>query len=134
MARAYSPFSCATCGWRLTSGGSTGANSAIHVAAVGLPEAAHRSLGGTRVVRLGALAAHVDDRDLVAGRRRSALHESAHAAVLHGHVARRPDEVQLPEPPLVHLGRVVFEAEVCPVQLHGAWALRHDLAHGEAVL
>src|SRR5712691_7825953 len=134
MARAYSAFSCAICGWRLAADGSTGATSAIHVAAVGLPEAVHRSLGGARVVRLGALASHVDDGDLVARRRRPALHESAHAAVLHGHVARRADQVQLPEPPPTHLGRVVLEAEIGPVQLHGARTLRYDLAHGEAVL
>src|SRR5215813_10178822 len=124
MARAYSAFSCATCGWRLTADGSTGATSAVHVAAVGFPEAAHRGLGGARVVRLGTLASHVDDGDLVAGRRRPALDEAAHAAVLHGHVARRPDEVQLPEPPPAHLGRVVLEAEVRPVKLHGARTLR----------
>src|SRR5206468_1377996 len=38
------------------------------------------------------------------------------------------------QPPLAHLGRVVNEADVLPVQVHGADAFRQYLAHGQRVL
>src|SRR6266849_6036360 len=86
MARAYSALSCETRSASIL---------VLHVPPVGLPEPAHRGLGGARLLRLGALAAHVDHGQLVARRRDSALHEAAHAAVLHRDVAGGPDQVRL---------------------------------------
>ena len=45
-----------------------------------------------------------------------------------------PDQVLLLQPPPVHLGRIVLEAEVGPDQVHLADAARHDLAHRQAVV
>src|SRR5258705_13228739 len=56
MARAYSALSCETRSASIL---------VLHVPPVGLPEAAHRGLGGPRLLRLGALAAHVDHGQLV---------------------------------------------------------------------
>src|SRR5690349_13197888 len=103
MARAYSALSCAT---------RSPSTSLPHVAAIRLPEPAHRGLGGPRLLRLRALAAHVDDREHVRRRRDSALNKAAHAAVLHRDVARGADQVGLLEPPAPHVLGVVGEAEV----------------------
>src|SRR5512145_981995 len=98
MARAYAALSCET---------RSASTLALHVPPVRLPKAAHRSLGGARLLRLGALAAHVDHRHLVPRRRDSALHEAADAAVLHRDVAGRPDQVGLLEAATLHVGAVV---------------------------
>src|SRR4030095_8339583 len=108
--------------------------SVAHVAAIRLPEAAHGGFGGPRVLRLGALAAHVDHRERVAGGGHAALDEAPHAAVFHGDIARPPHQVALPAPAPAHLGRVIGEAEVDPVQLHGIGALGEHLAHREGVV
>ena len=114
--------------------GSVSATSDPHVAAIGLPETAHRGLGGARVLRLRAFAAHVHHGELVARGGGAALHEAAHAAVLHRDITGRAHEIELLEPPAMHLGRVVGEAEVRPVQLHRVRTLGQDLADGQAVL
>src|SRR5207245_2669509 len=83
-----------------TSAGAAARASAPQVAAVPLPEPAHGGFGRARVHRLRALAAHVDDRELVARGGRAALHEATDAAVLHRDVAGGPDQVGLAQPPL----------------------------------
>src|SRR5499425_425100 len=127
-ARAYSAFS------RVRRADGSAVTSLIHVTAIGFPEAAHGGFGSPSLGRLRAVAAHVDHRDLVRGGRRSSAHEAAHAAVLHGDVARGAHEIQLAQPPRAHLRRIVGEAEIRPVQLHALRAFGQHLAHGEAVL
>src|SRR5215467_6071872 len=127
-ARAYSAFS------RVRRADGSAVTSLIHVAAIGLPEAAHGGFGSPSLGRLRAVAAHVDHRNLVRGGRRSPAYEAAHAAVLHGDVTRGAHEVQLTQPPRAHLRRIVGEAEIRPVQLHALRALGQHLAHGETVL
>src|SRR5262245_39405567 len=102
MARAYSALSCHTRGSSPAPVASTTATSVAHVVAIGLPEAAHRGLGGPRPLRLGAFAAHVDDGEHVACGGGAPLDEAAHAAVLHRDIARGPDEVRLLEAPAPH--------------------------------
>src|SRR5918995_4487704 len=89
-----------------------------HVPPICLPEAAHRGFGGARRLAIRRAAAHLDDRDLLAGRRGAALHETADAAILHRDEAGRADQVLLLQAPPVHFRRVVLEAEVGPHQVH----------------
>ena len=56
------------------------------------------------------------------------------AAVLHRDVAGGADQVGLLEAAAPHVGGVVGEAEVGPVQLHAPHALRHHLPHRQAVV
>ena len=71
---------------------------------------------------------------LVRRRGDAALHEAADRAVLHRHVARRPDQVVLLQPVRAQFRRVVGEAEIGPVQVDRIDAARHDLAHRQRVV
>src|SRR3984893_18156737 len=125
MARAYSALSCAT---------RSPSTSLPHVTAIRLPEPAHRGFGGPRLLRLRALAPHVDHRHLISRRGDASLDETPDAAVLHGDVAGGADQVGLLEAAAAHVVGVVGEAEVGPVQLHAPHALRHHLPHRQAVV
>src|SRR5258707_13915956 len=98
MARAYSALSCAT---------RSPSTSLPHVAAIRLPEPAHRGLGGPRLLRLRALAAHVDHRHLVSRRGDAALDEAPDAAVLHRDVTRGADQVAPQDRKSAEVGRGV---------------------------
>src|SRR5260370_26009 len=94
MVRAYSALSCAT---------RSPSTSLPHVAAIRLPEPAHRGLGGPLLLRLRALAPHVAHRHLFSRRGDASLDKTPHAAVLTRHVPAAATQLCLlhtpPHPP-----------------------------------
>src|ERR1700749_2025725 len=80
-----------------------GRPSHAHIAAIGLPEAAHGSLGDAALTALGLAAAHLQDSFLFRGAGDAALNKTADAAVLHRNVAGRADQIVLlvPDHPLL---------------------------------
>src|SRR5262249_49161526 len=132
MTRAYCAFNSTR--RTISMGYGSRGRSEAHVVAIGLPEAAPRGLGGARLLALGRGAAHLDHRHLVGGCSRAALHEAADAAVFHGDEAGWADQVLLLQPPPVHLGRIVLEAEVGPHEIHLVDAARYDLADRQAIV
>ena len=80
------------------------------MAAIGCPETAHRSFGGSRVVANMISTTHFDDRAFFEGAWNTALHEISDGSILHRYVAGRADQVRLFE---THFGSyfiIVFEA------------------------
>src|SRR3954470_5345071 len=118
MARAYSELSWIRRELRSVTGSVMAPMSDPHVAAVSLPESAHRSLGRAGGVGFGGIAAHLHNRHFVARSRYATLDETADASILHRDETGRPDKVSLLDAALPHLRRVVFESEVGPVELH----------------
>ena len=66
-------------------------------------------------------------------RRGAGLEQREHLAVVERHEAGGAHEVRLPQPPLGHGLVVVLVPEERPVQVVGADAAGHELAHGEGV-
>src|SRR5437763_9302223 len=88
-----------------------------HIAAVRLPEAAHRSLGDAVVVGGNARAAHLHDREQIRGGGDRALHEAWRGAVLHRNIAGRADQIGLAQAALGHLRVIADKAEAGPHEL-----------------
>src|SRR5438874_9131883 len=66
-----------------------------HIAAVRLPEPAHRGLGDAVVVGGDARAAHLHDREKIRRGGDRALHKAGRGAVLHRNIAGRTNQIGL---------------------------------------
>src|ERR1700730_3346464 len=105
-----------------------------HIAAIRLPESANGSFRNPALAAAGLTAAHFKHRLLIRCAGDAALNETTDAAILHGDVARGPDEIALLDAGQSLFGGVVGESDIGPVQIRlfdSAW---NDLPDRDRVL
>src|ERR1700722_18958769 len=82
------------------------------------PETTDRGLGCAGRLARDAGTTHLQDRGNILLRARdAAFDEAADAAILHRHEAGGPAKIQVTQPALAHLGRILGVAEVDPFQV-----------------
>src|SRR5260370_1247457 len=105
-----------------------------HIAAIRLPESANGSFRNAALAAPGLTAAHFKNRLLIRCAGDAALNETTDATILHGDVARRPDQIALFDPGQSLLGGVVGESDIGPVEIGPVDCARDDLPDRDGVL
>src|ERR1700730_12414837 len=88
-----------------------------HIAAIRLPESANGSFRNPALAAAGLTAAHFENRLLIRCDGDAARTEPTDAAILHGDVARGPDEIALLDAGQSLFGCVVGESDIGPVEI-----------------
>src|SRR5216683_956407 len=105
-----------------------------HIAAIGLPESANGGLRDTALAAAGLAAAHFKNRLLIRCAGDAALNEATDATILHGDIARRPNEIALLDAGQSLFGGVVGETDIGPVEISLVDRARNDLPDRDSVL
>src|SRR5216683_756169 len=105
-----------------------------HIAAIRFPESANRSFRNPALAAAGLTAAHFEHRLLIRCAGDAALNETTDATILHGDVARGPDEIALLDAGQSPFGGVVGESDIGPVEISLVDGARDDLPDRDRVL
>src|SRR5216683_767374 len=105
-----------------------------HIAAIRLPESANGSFRNPALAAAGLAAAHFKNRLLIRCAGDAALNEATDATILHGDVARGPNEIALLDAGQSLFGRVVGETDIGPVEISLVDRARNDLPDRDGVL
>src|SRR5712664_3603996 len=105
-----------------------------HIAAIRLPESTNGSFRDAALAVAGLTAAHFKNRLLIRCASNAALNEATDAAILHGYIARGPDEIALLDAGQSLFGGVVGESDIGPVEISLVDRTWNDLPDRDSVL